>query len=235
MSENIAVVLAGGEGRRLRPLTYAIPKPLLPIADKPILEILLRQFKKYGFTRVFLAVGYKHELIERHFQEGLAFGVHIDYSIEKERLGTAAPLRLMAKELDRPFLVVNGDILLKADFSKMLTYHTTMGADLTVATKKHSIKLQYGMVDVENGRISKIREKPTIESIVGAGAYIMNPGLLELIPTKSSFDMPDLIQAAIEAHKKVLSYDIGDFWLHLGRLDDYEKACEEFKNGIDWV
>ena len=219
-----AVILAGGEGKRLRPLTFALPKPLLPVGKKPIAHHLVEKLEKHGFKEIYLTTGYHSELVQAYFRDGRDFGVNIHYSIEKKPLGTAGPLKLIEKELDEPFLVMNGDLYTDVKFNQIMEFHREKDADMTVCGKIHDITIPFGVLSVnEKLEITGVEEKPTIRNKIGAGMYVINPQLLELIPAGKRFDMPELIEKARKNGKKVCYYEIKDFWLDVGKVEDYEK------------
>lgn len=218
-----AVVMAGGLGTRLRPLTYAIPKPLVPVGKRPILEIILRQFARAGFDDVYVAVGYKSELITANFGDGSDLGVKITYVKEEERRGTVGALTLMPDMLDEPFLMINGDILTKLDFRAMFEAHAAGDADVTMGVKRHHVELPYGVLTLADGSVTQFIEKPVESFPVAVGVYCLNPSIIDMIPTDERYDMPELIGACIAAGKTVAGYDIGDvFWTDIADLSDFE-------------
>jgi NDP-sugar pyrophosphorylase family protein len=227
-----AVIMAGGLGTRLNPLTHIIPKPLLPVGEKSILEITIQKLKNQGFREVFLAVSYKSDLFESYFGDGSKFGLRIGYAKEEARLGTAGPLQLLVDRLDEPFLVMNGDILTDMDFGALREFHTGNGADLTIVTKIIRLPLHYGVIEKETDRIVRIQEKPTVESEINAGIYFMSPAVLDMIPSGVRFDMTELIGRLIEKDNKVLAYPLHGYWLDIGQMSDYRQAQKDFDNGL---
>lgn len=220
-----AVILAGGEGARLRPLTYSIPKPLLPIGRKPILEIIIERLRDHGFTDIILTVEYKAELIKAYFHDGSSLGVNIIYSQEGKFSGTAGPVKAVEHLLnDRPFITMNGDLLTDLDFTKMYQFHLDKLAELTMATTIYTIKLPYGVVDIQDSRILSIREKPELEFLVNAGIYVVSPSVLDIIHKGEFFDMPNLIQTLINQKRRVETYYIDGEWQDLGTMESYEEA-----------
>jgi NDP-sugar pyrophosphorylase family protein len=187
-----AVIIAGGSGTRLRPFTFSIPKPLLPVREKPILEHTIRRLRSLGITDITLTLGYGAELIEAYFGDGRKFGVDIKYTREKKPLGTAGPLHLI-KGLRGPFLVMNGDILTRLDFNRMLRFHEKNRADITIAARKYRDRLPFGTLSCEGCRITGITEKPVTEYLVSAGIYIVSPAAARRIPANRFFTLPDLI------------------------------------------
>jgi NDP-sugar pyrophosphorylase family protein len=228
-----AVIMAGGLGTRLRPLTYAIPKPLIPIGDKPILEILLGQFKRAGLERAFIAVGYKSELIRSYFGDGKRLGVDIRYVVEAEPLGTAGALNLMRDELTRPFLMINGDILTRLDFAALYREHVESGADMTAVAAQHEVQIAYGVIESNGARVERVVEKPTHRHPILAGIYALDPRALERLPAAGRCDVPDLIHAIIETGGTVRRHDLDAFWLDVGRMDDFEAALQAVESWED--
>ncbi|MEI6614326.1 MAG: sugar phosphate nucleotidyltransferase [Chrysiogenales bacterium] len=221
----IAVILAGGVGARLQPYTISLPKPLMPVGNHPILEILVKQLKKAGIKKIIIAVGYLESLIRAYFGDGAKFGVEIEYSSETKPLGTAGPLRLISDKLPRTFLFLNGDILTDLNFSTMLEYHKKSKAVATIGLAKRKVDIDFGVIEIDgNGSFSKWKEKPTIEYLVSAGTYILEPEVIRSIPD-GFFNIPDLIVKLKRETKKVACYIHEGFWLDIGRLEDYQEAC----------
>jgi NDP-mannose synthase len=223
-----ALILAGGKGTRLKPYTNVIPKPLVPVGELPILEIILNQLKAAGVDRIIIAVNYLARLIEAFFGDGSQFGLKIVYSLEDQPLGTAGPLRL-ARDLDDDFLVMSGDLLTTIDFSDLLRCHKASGAIATIAIHKQSIKIDLGVLKIEAGRFVDYIEKPNYDFIVSTGMYAMNRSVLRYIPQSRKFDMPELMLALHAAGESIHCYSKSYDWLDMGRLDDYEKATERFE------
>jgi len=223
-----AVLLAGGKGARLRPLTYTIPKPLLPIGEKPILEEIIERLKTHGFRDLTIAVGYRAELIETYFRDGAQLGVRIDYVRETQPLGTAGPLALVRESVtlppDEPLLVMNGDILTGLDLRAFVESHRTSAAELTVATREYQLQHPYGVIKVEDGRITGIVEKPAETDVISAGIYALQPSALDLVPAGRFFDMPDLVNALLAAGRGVAAYPFDDEWTAIDRLEQLEDA-----------
>ncbi len=226
--DNIVVLMAGGLGMRLRPLTNSCPKPLLRIGKKPILEIILDSFIDAGFHRFFLAVNYKSKMIEDYFGNGSNWGVEIDYLHEKERMGTAGALYLLPNNIKDPIFVMNGDLLTKVDFSVMLDNHISSKAQATMAMREYQWQVPYGVINFDGKTVLGITEKPMYDFLVSAGIYILNPDAVKIIDSKGFYDMPDLFRKIISSHGRVNGYLIQDYWLDIGRIDDYTKAQEEF-------
>lgn len=223
-----AVILAGGKGTRLRPYTKIFPKPLVPIDDKPVLEIIITKLAKNGFQDIILAVGHLSELIQTFFGDGSKFGVNIEYSREDEPLGTAGPLIMVKDKLTETFLMMNGDVLTSLDITDLIKFHQDHGAVATVALNRRKVEIDYGVVERDDqSTITKWTEKPTIENQVSMGIYILEPEALNCIPEGEPFDLPDLIRTLIENGKLVKGYLYDGFWLDLGKPEDYDRAMNE--------
>jgi NDP-mannose synthase len=225
-----AVVLAGGKGTRLAPYTTVLPKPLMPIGEVPILEVVLRQLGHHGFNDVSLAVGYLAELLMAYCGDGSKFGVKLDYSRESQPLGTAGPIALVDRLKDT-FLVMNGDLLTTIDYSKMLAQHRASGAITTVATYAKTVKIDLGVLEFSSeGRIVDYIEKPTMHYPVSMGIYLFDPRVLSFIPKGERLDLPDLVKKLMAAGEKVMAYKHEGYWLDIGRHDDYQEAVREFES-----
>ncbi len=225
-----AVVLAGGRGTRLRPLTTVFPKPLVPLGEKPVLEILLRRLSSHGFTNVLLSTGYLSELLRAVVGDGSRYGVDVTYSHEAQPLGTAGPLALVRDQLTSPFLVMNGDLLTTLSFTRLLEHHTREGADATVAVYRRDVKIEFGVIDsTPHGRFAGYREKPTFQFEVSMGVYAMSPSVLKHVVDGERLDMPDLISAVHASGGRIACYREDCFWLDIGRMDDYTAAQEQFE------
>jgi NDP-sugar pyrophosphorylase family protein len=223
-----AVVLAGGKGARLAPYTTILPKPLMPIDDMPILEVLLRQMKRSGITDVTLTVGHLSGLLKAFFQRGHQWGLNIDYSYEDKPLGTAGPLALV-KDLDGTFLVTNGDVLTTLDLKDLFEFHQKEGSIATIAVHQRQVHIDLGVVQSdEDHRITGYIEKPTYDYTVSMGIYVFEPRVLEYIPKNQYLDFPDLVLKLIAAREKIITYPFAGYWMDLGRPDDYEQANEDF-------
>jgi NDP-sugar pyrophosphorylase family protein len=224
-----AIVLAGGKGTRLAPYTTVLPKPLMPIGDMPILEVLIRQLRKAGIGSITLAVGHLSSIMMAYFGNGAAFGVDIAYSHEDQPLGTAGPLALV----DRPeetFMVMNGDLLTDLDFVAMAEAHERSGSVATIGLYRRDVKIDLGVVVTdEAGSVTEYIEKPVYSYRVSMGVYVVEPRALEFIPSGRRFDLPDLIRALVASGERVSSYLHDGFWLDIGRPDDYQRAQHEFE------
>jgi NDP-mannose synthase len=222
-----AVILAGGKGTRLAPYTTVLPKPLMPIGEMPILEIVMRQLSYYDIQHITLAVGYLAELLMAYCGDGSKFGVKLDYSREEQPLGTAGPISLI-KNLNETFLVMNGDLLTTIDYGAMWKYHKERGAIATLASYKREVKIDLGVIESEDGWVKDYIEKPTYRYAVSTGIYIFEPDVLEFMEHGQRLDLPGLVLRMMHAGKKVNIYNFNGYWLDIGRHDDYESAIEEF-------
>jgi NDP-mannose synthase len=221
------VVLAGGTGTRLRPYTTVLPKPLMPVGDMPVLEILLRRLSAAGFERVNLAVGHLAELIEAYFGDGSRFGVELVYWREDNPLGTAGPIARIALG-GGGVLVMNGDLLTTLDFAGLLDDHRASGATATIAVLAREVPIDFGIVHLEGDTVSSFEEKPVLSYNISMGVYVFEQRVVELIPGTQRYDFPDLLQAVLDRGWQVHAHRSSDFWLDIGRPDDYELAVEKF-------
>ena len=221
------IILAGGRGSRLDPYTRILPKPLFPIGDKPIAEILVQQLQLAGFNEIIMCLGYLADFIKMYFQDGSYFGLKIRYSVENAPLGTAGPLKIV-DDLEENFLVVNGDELTTLDFRALYEHHLAMKADMTVAVQKKSVSSSFGVLEIGEGQVTAYSEKPTINYWASMGIYVFNKRILALIPENERFDMPDLVQRLLSEHARVASFESQDLWFDIGTMTDLEKAKEVF-------
>lgn len=224
-----AVILAGGKGTRLLPYTVALPKPLMPVGEMPILEIIVRQLKQAGISDLTLSVGHLHTLLQAYFGKGERWGVSMDYSLEKEPLGTAGPIALVDR-LSDPFLVMNGDLLSSIDFRDMLETHRRSGAIVTIASYPKEVKIQLGVLETEEGRLARYVEKPVINYRVSMGIYAVNREALGYIEPGERLDLPDLIRRLIEDGRHVNLYGFDGYWRDIGTMDEYTAANAEFES-----
>ena len=228
-----AVILAGGKGTRLAPYTKILPKPLMPIGDMPILEIMLRQMKRAGVNEVILTVGHLAELLRAFFQDGERLGLKIRYSYEDTPLGTAGPLSLVG-DLEDTFLVTNGDVLTNLDLSALLEDHRKSGSIATIAMHNRKVKIDLGVIECDgSNKIVGYIEKPTYEFNVSMGIYVFEPKVLDYIPQNEYLDFPDLVIKMMKNGEKVSGFTFSGYWQDLGRPDDYEQAIQEFENMKD--
>ena len=225
-----AVVMAGGFGTRLRPLTDNTPKPMLRVGDRPILQRTIEQLKKTGIHRISLTTHYKPEAISDHFGNGEDFGVDINYVHENEPLGTAGALGLL-EDNGEPLLVINGDILTQVDFRAMLAHHREHRACLTVCVRQYEVQVPYGVMECTGAKVLGVSEKPKVQFLVNAGIYLLEPAARKHIPVGKRFDMTDLIQCLIREKQTVISFPMVEYWLDIGQYPDFEKAQSDLRNG----
>ncbi len=222
-----AVILAGGLGTRLKPFTEVIPKPLLPIGEKSVLEIQMERLKKFGFDEVFLATNYKSEYIEGFFGDGSRYGIKLSISKEEKPLGTAGPLMLLKEKLNEPFILMNGDILSLIDFSKLYEFALKQDSLLTISIKKEITPFDFGNIFFEGDIVTAIQEKPDIVMYILAGIYVMKPEIFQFFPKELEyFGMDTLIINLLNKNKLVTKYELKEYWLDIGRIKDWEKAQE---------
>jgi NDP-sugar pyrophosphorylase family protein len=222
------VILAGGKGTRLMPYTTALPKPLMPVGEYPILDILLRQLSAQGFRRVTLAVGHLAGLIQAYFKQGHDWGVDLDYAYETTPLGTAGPIAKLPRH-ERALLVLNGDLLTTLDFAKIVRFHYENRAVATIGTKRRTETVPFGVIETApNGRITEYKEKPNIDYLVSMGIYVFSPAVREYIPRSQKFDFPELVQRLLANNQPILAYESEAYWKDIGRPDDYQQANEDF-------
>lgn len=225
-----AVIMAGGLGTRLRPLTEDLPKPMLPVGGRPLLELIITQLRQAGIRQVNVTTHYQPEKIIEHFGDGQSFGVEINYVAEDRPLGTAGALGLMEAP-GEPLLVINGDILTRVDFRAMLAYHRRHHADLTVAVRQYDLQVPYGVLECKGPHVRQLREKPSLRFLVNAGIYLLEPVVYHYIPSEKRFDMTDLIQRLLKDGRPVVSFPIVEYWLDIGQHADYAQAQEDVKRG----
>ncbi|TDP07591.1 nucleotidyltransferase-like protein [Roseateles asaccharophilus] len=226
--ENWVVIMAGGLGSRLQELTRDVPKPMLKVGSRPILETIIRSYADQGFHRFYLAVNYKAEQIEQYFGDGKALGVDIRYLREKQRLGTAGALSLLPERPEQPFIVTNADLLTKENFGLMLDQHEQARAQATMAVRNYEMQVPFGVIKLRDGFIESIEEKPIHRFMVSAGIYVLSPAALNLVPANEFFDMPSLFDAMLAANMPTRSHQMDGYWLDIGRLPDYERANLDF-------
>lgn len=230
--DNWVVIMAGGLGTRLRPITENIPKPMIEVGGRPILETIVDTLAHYGFRKLFLSVNYRAEMIEAHFRDGADFGLEIRYLHEATRLGTAGALAMLPKGVDAPILVMNGDILTGLDLGAFIDAHVEQSASVTVGAREYITQVPYGVMDLDGDRLLGIREKPSIRSVVSAGVYVLSPEVLPMVPEGLFFDMPTLVSRSIEGGQRVRAHVIQEYWIDVGRMDDLERARSELGKGI---
>lgn len=222
------VLMAGGLGSRLRPLTNDCPKPLLKVGGKPILEIILEKFVDEGFQNFFISINYMGDSIRSCFGDGSRWDVSIEYLEEKERLGTAGGLSLFPESPDEPVIVMNGDLLTKISFNALLNFHKDSRASATMCVREHEVSIPYGVVRAESARLIELQEKPVQKILVNAGIYVLSPEAISLIPENQYFDMTDLFNQMISLNWHTSVYQIKEYWIDIGRMKDFEMANVEF-------
>jgi len=231
--ENPVFLMAGGFGKRLRPLTLDKPKPLLPIQDKPILARIVETFVEQGFCNFYISVHYKAEQIQEYFGDGSKWGVSIKYVHEKDPLGTAGSLGLLPSNIPKfPIIVMNGDLLTKVNFKRLLEFHEGQESEATMCLKEYDFKVPYGVVNTDNIRISSIQEKPVHKFFVNAGIYVISQRLVSLIDREVYLDMPTFLQERVQSSDLVSAYPIYEYWLDIGQLDHYKTANDNFVNNF---
>ena len=228
IKHNKVVLMVGGLGTRLRPLTENTPKPMLKVGDKPILETIILNFKKYGFNNILLSVSYKAEVIEEYFGDGSKFGVNIEYVHEDKRMGTAGALSLMRDRLNEPFFVMNGDLLTNINFEHMMDYHISNQSIATMGVREYDFQVPYGVVNIDGENILSIEEKPVHKFFVSGGVYVLDNKILNYIPDNKFYDMPKLFEELIMDRKKTISFPIREYWLDIGKLEEYDRANSEY-------
>jgi NDP-sugar pyrophosphorylase family protein len=221
------VILAGGKGSRLAPYTTVLPKPLLPVGDRAILDVVVRQLHRAGFDELTIAVGHLAHLIAAVFGDGSGHDVRIRYHEEESPRGTAGPLATI-HGLDDTFLMLNGDVLTTLDFRALVDFHREQGNALTIATHRRDVYVDYGVLHTTGERVVGYEEKPTLGYLVSMGIYVLEPSVREFVPSDRPFDLPDLVLALLAAGEPVGSYAYDGYWLDIGRHDDYERAIAEF-------
>ena len=228
--DNVVVLMAGGLGTRLRPLTDKVPKPLLKVGSKPILETIIENFIDSGFYRFYLSVNYKSEMIEKYFGDGSNFGVEINYIHEKKRMGTAGALYFLPEMLKEPAIVMNGDLLTKVDFGDFLDFHREARAIATMGVREYSYQVPYGVIDYNGNGIVKICEKPSHQYLVNAGMYVLSPEAVAYVQEEKFLDMPDLFNKLIENKEKTTVYPVREYWMDIGRIDEFEQAQKDYED-----
>ena len=223
---NAVVIMAGGLGSRLRPLTENCPKPLLKLGERPILETIILNFKQQGFYRFYISINYLGHMIRDHLQDGSALGVTIKYIEEKQRLGTAGALTLMKDKPDIPFFVINGDILMQADMSEIIIRHLESQAMATMCIRQYSTRVPYGVVHTDGRFISSVVEKPSHTYFINAGVYCLNPEIIDMIPKDVMYNMTDVFESMLEQGHKAGTYLLDGSWIDVGSVEDYNYACQ---------
>ena len=221
--------MVGGLGARLKPLTENIPKPMLNVGGQPILKTILKGFVDNGFTNITMCLGYMSNVIEDYFKDGSDFGANIKYIVEERRMGTAGALSLIKEKIDKPFFVMNGDLITNINYEQMLDFHEEQNSKATMCVREYDIQVPYGVVNVINEDIVSIEEKPIHSFFINAGVYLLDPECINLIPKDEFYDMPSLFEKMILTDKKTISFPLKEYWLDIGRMSDYERANLEYK------
>lgn len=229
LNKNTVVLMLGGLGTRLRPLTNDIPKPMLKIGNKPILETIVEGFKQYGYSHFIFSVNYKKKVIQDYFQSGEAFDVTIDYVEEAKRMGTAGALSLINNRPTKPFFVMNGDLLTQINFDQLMQFHIEHQSVATMCVREYEYQIPYGVIETDGTNLVTIKEKPIHRSFVNAGIYVLNPEVFDYIPQDKFYDMPTLFEQLIEQDMKTSVFPIHEYWLDIGQVDDFHRANNEFK------
>jgi len=225
---NKVVLMVGGLGTRLRPLTENTPKPMLKVGNKPILQTIVEKFAEYGYVNIVMCVNYKSQIIEEYFGDGSNFGVNIEYILEEQRMGTAGALSLLSEKPMEPFFVMNGDLLTNVNFEYLHDFHISNNSMGTMCVRKYDFQVPYGVVNLENSKILSIEEKPTHKFFVSAGIYMLSPDVLKYIPKNEFYDMPTLFEKLISEKQNTISFPLREYWLDIGRIEEFEKANNEY-------
>jgi dTDP-glucose pyrophosphorylase len=223
---NAAVIVAGGEGRRLRPLTDRLPKPMVPVAGRPILERIVLHLVGYGVKRIYISVNYMADVITAHFGDGARFGCTISYLRESAPLGTGGPLSLLPGPQAHPLLVMNGDLVTQVDVSRLLRFHEAQGACATLTARHYQVEIPFGVVTQRDGRLIELAEKPTPHYLINAGIYVLDPGVLALVPPASFFPITGLFEKLLAQGRHVAVYSIEEDWIDVGRREELRRANE---------
>ena len=226
--KNPVVIMAGGEGKRLRPLTENCPKPMLRVGGKPLLEIILEQCIDAGFQHFYLSVNYLKNQIQDHFGDGARWHVSIDYLEETQPLGTGGALSLLPQKPTEPLLVLNGDVLTRVDYGRLLRFHDQHQAAATLCVREHTTQIPYGVVRMDDLHVLTLEEKPMLSHYVNAGIYLLDPALLDLVPQDRFFDMPTLLEKAMQQQHRVSAFPIHEYWLDVGHPETFERAHKEW-------
>lgn len=228
LKPNKVVLMVGGLGTRLRPLTENTPKPMLMVGNKPILQTIVEKFAEYGFVNIVMCVNYKSNVIQDYFKDGSEFGVNIEYILETQRMGTAGALSLLGTVPSEPFFVMNGDLLTNVNFEHLYHYHLSNNAMATMCVREYDFQVPYGVVNIQDSKIISIKEKPIQKFFVSAGIYMLNPEAIKHIDKNEFFDMPTLFEKLITFGENTLSFPIREYWLDIGRMEEYERANSEY-------
>lgn len=226
--DNLVVIMAGGLGERLRPLTNDCPKPLLKINSKPMLQIILESFITNGFHNFCFAINYRGKMIQDYFKDGSDWGVNINYLEERQRLGTAGPLGLLSQRPHEPIVVMNGDIMTNVNFQQLLDFHCQQKNHATVCVREYHQTVPYGVVKIGDNQLLALEEKPVEHYFVNAGIYVLEPKVLDLIPGDSPLDMPELLQSILTTNMNISAFPLREYWTDIGRMEDYQQAHKDY-------
>lgn len=225
---NKVMLMVGGLGTRLRPLTENTPKPMLMVGNKPILQTIVEKFAEYGFVNIVMCVNYKSNVIQDYFKNGSEFGVNIEYILETQRMGTAGALSLLRDIPNEPFFVMNGDLLTNVNFEHLYHYHLSNNTMATMCVREYDFQVPYGVVNIQDSKIISIKEKPIQKFFVSAGIYMLSPEILNYIPQNQFYDMPTLFEKLIKEQQSVISFPLREYWLDIGKIEEYERANNEY-------
>jgi dTDP-glucose pyrophosphorylase len=227
-AEYTAVIMAGGEGKRLRPLTETLPKPMLKVGDKPLLEKIIHKLSKAGIRKIKISVNYRAEIIEDYFKDGSAYGVEIQYLREEQKLGTAGALSLIDDLPDMPILVMNGDVVTEIGFERLLDFHSNQRCTITVAATEYHLNIPYGVLDVAGHYVLGVQEKPTHRFLCSAGIYVIDPDIVRMVPPNTYYDMTHLLADVTKRGLPVTVFPIHEYWVDIGQKEDLKRAAEDF-------
>jgi len=225
---NSVVLMAGGLGTRLRPLTNDIPKPMLKVGDRPILETIINQLHEFGFTSFKISLNYLADQIEGYFGDGSRWGVDIEYLHENEPLGTAGALSLIQEKLEEPFIMMNGDLLTKLNFDKLIDFHQEQEALMTVCVREYNYNVPYGVLETDGTQLLALQEKPKRTELVNAGIYVIEPKVLDMIAPHERVDITEIIEKLLKMGKKPAVFPVHEYWIDIGQKHDIERAMKEF-------
>jgi len=228
IKENWVILMAGGIGSRLKPLTNNCPKPMLLIGGKPVLEIILNNFIEQGFYKFYFSINYKGEQIQNYFGDGSKWGVQIHYIQEKMRMGTAGSLSLLSIKTNEPIIVMNADVLTKINFDELINFHIEGQADATVVVYNYNFEFPYGVVKVNKNKLIGFEEKPIYRNFINGGVYVINPYILNKIPKNSYFDMNQLLDNMLSNNEQILIFPITEYWIDIGEIENFEQAKSDF-------
>ena len=225
---NKVILMVGGLGTRLRPLTEKTPKPMLKVGNKPILQTIVEKFAQYGYTNIIMCVNYKSDVIQDYFGDGKKFGVNIEYILEEQRMGTAGALSLFKEKPTESFFVMNGDLLTNVNFEHLDNFHILNNSMATMCVREYDFQVPYGVVEIDDNKILSIEEKPIHKFFISAGIYMLSSESLDYIPQNEFYDMPTLFEKLINESKNTISFPLREYWLDIGRIEEYKKANEEY-------